>query len=189
MKRSTLLLAVCALAVVYAFQAAETTNDKDVVQGGGKLQWSDYKGKVDTSKKTDAYSYVLFSYNHQITGDSVRVVMKNTFFRKYSWAKESAKTKERLHHEQGFFDIAEVNARRFRKLMTTMTIYKNTANKQIGTAYSQAIKDRAKEQGQYQKETEYGKNKVKQAEWDKKIKEQLKLLEKFAGQAVKVRMK
>lgn len=171
-----------------SFQTADSTNDKDVVSWGTKLKFDDFKGKADTSKKQDALSYILYQYNHQITGDSVRVVVKNTFFRKYSWVKAAAKTSEQLNHEQGYFDLSEVNARRMRKAITTNPIYKNSANKQIGSLYSQAIKDRAKDQGQYQKETNFGKNKMKQAEWDKKIKELLKSLDKYAGQAVKVKM-
>ena len=174
---------------VMSFQVADTTNDTDIVQWGTKLKLDDFKGTVDTKKDQNSFSYIIYTYNEKITGDSVKVVLKNTFYRKYSWIKNEVKTKEQLNHEQGFFDISAINAARMRKTLLTNPIYKNTANKQIGALYSQTIKDRAKEQGQYQAETEYGKNKVKQSEWDKKLKDLLKTLEKYNGQAITIKMK
>ena len=175
MKKIILAASIFSLCLsVMSFQFGDTTNDKDAVQYGTKLNWDDFKAKPDTNKKTlQAFSYIIYSYNHQITGDSVRVVVRNSFYRKYSWVKPNSKNTQQLNFQQGYFDISEINARRMRKNIATVPIYSQTANKQIGAMYSQAIKDRAKEQGQYQTETEYGKNKTKQAEWDKKNKDLL----------------
>ena len=191
MKKFILSVFVLSFGVcIMSFQTADTTNDKDAVQWGTKLKWDDFKAEVDATKKDlNAFSYIMYSYNQKIAGDSLRFVIKNAFFRKYSWVKTDSKNAQQLNFQQGYFDISEINARRMRQNISTNPIYKNSANKQIGAVYSQTIKDRAKEQGQYQAQTEYGKNKVQQAEWDKKIKDLLKSLEKYSSQTVAIKLK
>lgn len=92
-----------------------------------------------------------------------------------------------LKHERGHFDITEIYAREARMLISKIkTNSFEKAKKRIDKITQQIKKKITKEQNQYDTETQYGKNKEKQAKWDKKIEERLKKLEIYKNVAVNI---
>jgi superfamily II DNA helicase RecQ len=93
-----------------------------------------------------------------------------------------------LNHERGHFDISEIYARESRMLMSKIeTNSFEKAIKQINKIMKE-ISNKDRKESNYDKETEHGKNKEKQAEWDKKIAERLKELEQYKDITVVIRM-
>jgi hypothetical protein len=92
-----------------------------------------------------------------------------------------------LNHERGHFNMTEIYAREGRMLISKIKVKSfNEVYKEI-QKIAKIIDERRKE-NKYDEETEHGKNKEKQAEWDKKIAERLKELEQYKDIAVVIRL-
>jgi hypothetical protein len=165
-------------------------SDKDNIawQKTTKLAWTDFKGKVDTKKTIPGYAYLLINYNSALKPDSMYITVTDVFYRGYSWINEKSKTKEQLNHQQGCFNLVEVACRNFRKSIATNTFYKSSANNTLRAMYSAAIKEKNNLLVSYYNETKNGTDKVKQAEWDKKIAADLKKTDAYNKQIVPIKM-
>jgi hypothetical protein len=153
-----------------------------------KLTWSDFKKKSDSKRGHAAKSFVLILKKIEFNHDTIRMYPAAGFFIKHSWVIESGQTKELLEHEQLHFDITELYARKFRKLLLEANYKPKRAsvhrvyNKLNRKIYTELF---ARQQ-QYDEETEHSLNQEKQDEWNRKITEELKQLESFANPVVSV---
>jgi hypothetical protein len=153
-----------------------------------KLVWEDFKGTAKPTDSLPVHSHILLDFQYQIKTDSLHMTLRNILVRKRSWYKPAEKSKELLNSEQGFFDIAEINTRKMRRTLYTYPIPYGSANATVSSLYRTTIKDRNYEQKKYREETKYGKNKVKQAEWDAKLKKELIELDKFNQEYVNIKL-
>lgn len=144
-----------------------------------KLTWADYKGKVQTSSDAAASTatYLGIEYNFNRNGFDYKITC--SFSKTRSWGLH--KTDYILSHEQGHFDIAEIFARRLNKQMSEYVFNKNTFKDDLKNIYMKLTTEKDAFQNEYDKETNHSINKVKQAEWLKKIEEELKTLQNFSN--------
>jgi IS1 family transposase len=144
-----------------------------------KLTWSDFKGNPDphspNAALTSSNINIEFGYNNTGFQYSIRCV----FDKNRSWVRIA--TDEVLAHEQGHFDIAEIYARRLNKALATYRFNVQTVSKDVNDVYSSMMKEHRQMQAQYDQETDYSRNRPKQAEWLKKIAADLKSLAAFAN--------
>ena len=100
-----------------------------------------------------------------------------TFSKTKSWGLH--KTDYILMHEQGHFDIAEIFARKLNKKMSEYKFNKNSFKEDLKEIYQSIAIEKDAFQNQYDEETNHSIKKEKQAEWLKKISDQLKEFEIF----------
>jgi predicted secreted Zn-dependent protease len=79
------------------------------------------------------------------------------------------KTAHVLKHEQGHFDIAEIFARKLFRQMTEYRYNNRTYKEDLTAIYDNIVAEKAKMQGDYDRETNHSLNRYKQNEWLKKI--------------------
>ena len=143
-----------------------------------KLTWADYKGKVRTGTDAAASTatYLGIEYNFNKNGFDYKITC--SFSKTKSWGLH--KTAYILSHEQGHFDIAEIFARKLNKRMSEYVFNKNTFKDDLKDLYMKLTTEKDGFQNEYDKETNHSINKVKQAEWLKKIEDELKTLKNFS---------
>jgi len=144
-----------------------------------KLTWSDFKGDPDphspNAALTSSNINIEFGFNNTGFQYSIRCVFDKT----RSWVR--IPTDDVLAHEQGHFDIAETYARRLNKALAAYHFNAQTVSKDVNDVYANLMKEHRQTQIQYDQETDYSRNKPRQAEWLKKIAADLKSLAAFAN--------
>jgi lipopolysaccharide export LptBFGC system permease protein LptF len=112
-----------------------------------KLTWSDFTGNPDphTSNAALTSSNINIEYGYDEKGFKYSITCN--FDKNRSWVR--IKNNEVLAHEQGHFDLAEINARRLNKLMKAYHFNAKTANTDLNKLYGDAMKQHRLEQTQY----------------------------------------
>jgi Bacterial protein of unknown function (DUF922) len=142
-----------------------------------RLAWNDYKGKPDPHSDAAATttSYLGIEYNFKNNTVTYKIVCR--FSKNKSWG--LYKTDHILGHEQGHFDITEIFARKLNKLTGEYKFNKNTCQQDLQKIYTNVMDEKEQLQNQYDKETDFSRNKEKQAEWLKKIQNMLEELKDY----------
>ncbi|WP_051878608.1 DUF922 domain-containing protein [Chryseobacterium sp. FH1] len=144
-----------------------------------KLEWTDFQsGAKPTGSKTAATTFCGISYllNSSTKKFSSKQVKIQSFFVPFkSWAHLEHKTDVILMHEQSHFDIAELFARRFRKLISD----KNLDAKSLQKHYERIYDDYKAYQQDYETVTNHGRIRDKQYEYSRKIDEEIEELSDF----------
>ncbi|MEO5947736.1 MAG: DUF922 domain-containing protein [Chitinophagaceae bacterium] len=143
-----------------------------------RLNWADYKGKPDDSSDAAASTSTYLVIDYSIWQNTMTYKIQSMFSKTRSWGLH--KTDYILSHEQGHFDIAEVFARKLHKKMSEYKFNKRTYQKSLGNIYDEVVEEKTEMQNDYDRETRHSINKVKQAQWLRKIK---KLLEEYEDYA------
>lgn len=151
---------------------------------GRQITWSDFQGTPDAGSSYYAYTATRTTYKSQWDADgNISVTVICEFNPSRSWKKQADLTDALLRHEQLHFDIAELFARKMRKEYATYC-QTHKASAEAGTdldgIFKRAQEELRKYQDAYDTETDHSKNKPKQAEWDKKITNELKELDSYA---------
>ena len=146
--------------------------------GNQKLTWADYKGKPKENSDAAASTatYLGFEFNVGKNGFDYKITC--TFSKTKSWGLH--KTDYILMHEQGHFDIAEIFARKLNKKMSEYKFNNNSFKEDLKEIYQSIAIEKDAFQNQYDEETNHSIKKEKQAEWLKKINDQLKELADFS---------
>lgn len=143
-----------------------------------KLTWNDYKGRPEPGNDDAASTTTYLGIEYNITSSSFGFKIESRFSKTRSWGRY--KDDYVLSHEQGHFDIAEIFARKLNKEMSEYQFNKRTYQQDLNKIYNVILEEKATMQGDYDDETNHSINKVKQAEWLKKI---AKMLEEYKGYA------
>jgi hypothetical protein len=144
-----------------------------------KLTWNDYKGRPEAGNDDAASTTTYLGIEYNITSSSFGYKIQSRFSKTRSWGRY--KDDYVLSHEQGHFDIAEIFARKLNKEMSEYHFNKRSYQEDLNKIYNVILDEKAKMQGDYDDETNHSINKVKQAEWLKKISEMLKEYKDFEG--------
>lgn len=151
-------------------------SDADTLYYSAKpISWDDFKGQPKSVSKFGASIFANIAY--QLTtrtqdGSIVAQVTSKVYMvRGISWVLPTNRNDYALRHEQLHFDIAQVVMNRFKKklLMLEADLHDDLIS-QIQYEYIETYREMNRLQTAYDAETEHGKNTIKQAEWDKKIK-------------------
>jgi lipopolysaccharide export LptBFGC system permease protein LptF len=144
-----------------------------------KLTWSDFKGNPDPQSPNAALTSSKINIEYGYDEKGFQFSISCNFDKNRSWVR--IKNNEVLAHEQGHFDIAEINARKLNKLMKAYLFNAKTANSDLNKLYEDAMKQHRLQQTEYDQETDYSRNKPRQEEWLTKIDQQLKETAPFAN--------
>lgn len=143
-----------------------------------RLTWSDYKGTPDPQSGAAATTTSYLGIQYDFKNNSVTYKIICQFSKNKSWGLH--KTDHILGHEQGHFDITEIFARKLNKETGEYHFNKNTYQKDLQKIYEDLMDEKEKFQNQYDNETDFSRNKDKQAEWLKKIKKMLNDYKSYA---------
>jgi lipopolysaccharide export LptBFGC system permease protein LptF len=144
-----------------------------------KLTWSDFKGNPDPHSPNAALTSSNINIEYGYDEKGFQYSISCNFDKNRSWVR--IKNNDVLAHEQGHFDIAEINARKLNKLMKAYHFNAKTASNDLSRLYEDAMKQHRLEQTQYDQETDFSRNKPRQEEWLAKIEQQLKETAPFAN--------
>lgn len=144
---------------------------------GYTLKWEDFQGTADTASDYKALSNLDLGFNLSYCESffSYRVVC--SFDKKRSWF--HVKDSTLLMHEQGHFDIAEIFARKLRRLFTNYEFNFATVQNDFNEMYNRVMDERREMDELYDKETDFSRNKKLQLSWNEKIKTELKELSPY----------
>jgi len=144
-----------------------------------KLDWADFKSKYQPGTSNAAattfcgISYLLNSSTKKFTSRQVKI--ESFFIPSKSWAQLEYRTDLILMHEQSHFDIAELFARRFRKLISDKMMDAKTLQK----FYTGIYDDYKDYQQDYETVTNHGRIREKQLEYSAKIDAEIEKLSDF----------
>lgn len=168
------------LVLIFLFIIGLTNaQDKIFWNENRKLVWEDFQSKTqpNTSKAAATtfcgISYLLKSPTKKFTARQVKI--EAFFVPSKSWAHNEHKTELVLMHEQSHFDIAELFARRFRKLISDKTMDAKALQKFYTNVYDN-YKDY---QQDYETATNHGRIREKQLEYTEKINQEIEKLSNF----------
>jgi hypothetical protein len=139
------------------------------------LTWDNFKGPADKKSFFYAATSSAFTISTELKNQDELITSFRVFFDpKKSWKKKKYLSDELLKHEQNHFDITEVYARLLiKKLSAIQTNDPKKIIQAIKLEYSRSIADAKKKQTEYDKETNHGKLKEKQEQWNTKVKDML----------------
>jgi hypothetical protein len=122
-----------------------------------RLTWNDYKGDPDPNSGAAATttSYLGIEYNFRNNIVTYKITCR--FSKNKSWG--LYKTDHILGHEQGHFDITEIFARKLNKETGEYKFDKTSYQKDLQKIYDDTVKAKEKFQNQYDKETDFSRNK------------------------------
>lgn len=134
-----------------------------------KLKWEDYKGKPDSASKHMAITSYFLTYNYSLTDTSFHFNVFCYFEKKTSWKKIIVDSLL-LQHEQGHFDIGQLYARKLKKAFASYKPVRETIDKDLKNIFDTINNERALMDSQYDKETNFSRNRKNQRLWADKIK-------------------
>ena len=143
-----------------------------------RLTWNDYKAKPEPGSGAAASTTTYLGIEYDFSGGGFSFKISSSFSRDRSWGQN--KSEYILGHEQGHFDIAEIFARRLNKEMSEYEYNQTSYPQDLKKIYEEVMKDKEDMQNEYDDETDHSINRVKQAEWLKKIEKMLEELKKYS---------
>jgi Bacterial protein of unknown function (DUF922) len=143
-----------------------------------RLTWADYIAPPDPESNAAASTTTLLTIDYKISNNSFSYKIQSYFSKSRSWGRH--KDAYILSHEQGHFDIAEIFARKLNKAMSEYVFNGRTYQKELKKIYETVTDEKEDLQNEYDRDTNHSINKVKQAEWLKKIEQMLKEYENFS---------
>ena len=134
-----------------------------------RLSWENFKGTPDNSRKAVALTASGISYSLSATVVKKGTVIidydvKSFFYPNDSWYKKKRVNKTVLLHEQLHFDITELHARKFRKILSERTFTENV-KAEVRKIYKRINNELLLFQKEYDIATNYSIKTKKQLEW------------------------
>lgn len=149
-----------------------------------KLVWDNFKSKTNNlgGSTVVAYTHCGWEYSAITSSDPkvpVKIEIQTIFNEDKSWKDDKRINDYVLVHEQKHFDIAEIHARKLRKEVSEKIKTTSEYNKFFKTIYSKISSEYKQFQTTYDRITEHGMNKEKQAEYNILISEELEKLKNY----------
>lgn len=141
-----------------------------------KLQWEDFKGRPFKTAWAAAVtaSGITYEFSSVETDGALKldIQISTHFYPDESWYQPALVNGVILSHEQLHFDIAELFARKMRKIVAE-TNFTSNVKAEIKKIYSDILKELSAFQKKYDFETNFSRNIEKQIAWNRKISEAL----------------
>ncbi|KQR95659.1 hypothetical protein ASG01_02400 [Chryseobacterium sp. Leaf180] len=159
------------LFILFFFAANLLSAQKIVWSADKKLVWNNFKSNKNSLGGADvvAYTHCGWEYSSITSSDPkkpVKIEITTIFNEDKSWKDVKRINDYVLVHEQKHFDIAELHARKLRKELAEKITYTSDYKKYFKSIYARISNDYRKFQQRYDKETDHGQNKEKQAEYN-----------------------
>jgi hypothetical protein len=144
-----------------------------------RLSWDDYLATPSSLSDAAAITSTALGIEYHIRNNSLSYSITCRFSKTRSWGR--FKTTYILQHEQGHFDITEIFARKLAKEIKEYKFNPRKYQDDLGKIYQKVMDEKEQYQYKYDIETDYSRNKEKQAEWLKKIETELEKMDGFAN--------
>ena len=146
------------------------------------LTWEDFRVKRQVSKdqKHAAGTACSCMISIRPEGNLIHLQVNAVVNKAKSWVKESSRNAKILAHEQGHFDIVEINTRNFRRDIKAHTFKTATYKSELDSMTRICWAETDAEQDLYDKETAHSNNSEAQSAWLKKIELDLKASAAYA---------
>ncbi|MGC5746591.1 DUF922 domain-containing protein [Chryseobacterium sp. NFX27] len=157
---------------------------KIIWQEDRKLVWDNFKSPVNRKNRPDVAAYTHCGWEYSVVKSTnpkspVKIEIMAIFNEDRSWKDVKKINDYILLHEQKHFDIAEMFVRKFRKEIQEKIKTSGDYNKNFKAVYSKISNDYKNFQMSYDRITEHGMNKEKQAEYNAIIAEELDNLKSY----------
>jgi predicted secreted Zn-dependent protease len=144
------------------------------------LQWHDFQGKRTEDAIGDAGTVVQIKAKPYMLKKKIRYDVYAYFSRKKSWAVDTSNAL--LRHERLHFDIAEVYARKIRKKIQELSDRNVNDVKVYNAAIQELLEESNDADRLYDIQTLHGSLPKRQAEWTRKVRQELLDLKKYKRQ-------
>lgn len=144
-----------------------------------QLSWNDYQGKPGSDATAAASTATYLGVEYSFKDGKLGYVITCSFSRSRSWGMH--KNDHILAHEQGHFDIAEIFARKLHQRLKAYQFNRTTYQNDLRVIYENTMDQKEEMQNNYDQETNHSIDKERQAEWLKKISNELDKLSEFAN--------
>jgi hypothetical protein len=154
--------------------------DSDTIAYHSKrpLVWKDFLGAPSILSRWAAQIFTSFGFEARSTVSNrvleLRVKTKVWMDKTISWVRPDSKNDYVLDHEQLHFDITRLTAERFKRHLRTMQFSVEDYSSEIQYQYIEFFRTHTQLQQQYDQETEHGLNRATQAQWVKKVRDELR---------------
>lgn len=162
-----------------SFTQAQSSENLIHWQANKKLTYNDFKSPVDENSSNAALSNTSIKLDMGYNSKGFNYKVNCVFDKSKSWMR--IKNEKILAHEQGHFDITELYARKLNEAMKNYVFNQSTASKDMSAIYQRIMTEHEQTQQEYDRESDYSRNAEGQAKWSKKIANELKELEEYAG--------
>lgn len=144
-----------------------------------KLTWDDFKAPADPASTNAALTSSSINVEFGYDDQELQFTIKCQFDKNKSWVRVRSTTI--LQHEQGHFDIAELHARKLYQALKGYHFNAKTVSDDVNKIYDSVMILHHSAQNEYDKETDFSRNKEKQAVWLRKITDDLLSLKQYAA--------
>ncbi|HEY1872367.1 MAG TPA: DUF922 domain-containing protein [Chitinophagaceae bacterium] len=143
-----------------------------------KLDWSDYLAKPSPTSDAAATTSTSIGIEYHVRNNVFSYTVACLFSKTRSWGRN--RTDYILQHEQGHFDITEIFARKLAKELAEYKFDPEKYEHDVNKIYKRIMDEKEEYQNRYDTETDFSRNKEKQAEWLEKIQAELEKTSAFA---------
>ncbi len=143
-----------------------------------KLTWEDFKAPADPASTNAALTSSSINVEFGYDDEELQYSIKCRFDKNKSWVR--IRNTAILQHEQGHFDIAELHARKLYQALKGYRFNAKTVSDDVNRIYDSVITLHHAAQNEYDKETDFSRNKEKQETWLKKIADNLQSMKLYA---------
>ena len=144
-----------------------------------KLTWDDFKAPPDPASTNAALTSSSINVEFGYDDEEMQYSIKCRFDRNKSWVR--IRNHAILQHEQGHFDLAELHARKLNQALKSYRFNAKTVSDDVNRIYDSVMVLHHAAQNEYDKETDFSRNKEKQEVWLKKIAGNLQSLKLYAA--------
>ena len=168
-----------------SFDFKKQAEAKIIWKSSQRLSWRNYKAFPDTMSSYKAMTFVQVGLEVKEFRDSLVIAIPCYFFENLSWSKNQHSTLL-LKHEQLHFDIAELISRKIRKEFSEYKYYDlKLAYKDLQKIYDRNYKIKLDSiNSKYDLETDHGVIVQRQNEWERKIANELRRLDRYTSTKV-----
>jgi hypothetical protein len=173
MKKSILTLVAIILSAAFLYAQDLINESKGQIEWNEyyDLTWEDFQGSPTVESIGDAGTVVLIKARPFFIKDQIQYEVEALFSREKSWSR--GKSDALLKHEQLHFDIAELYARKIRRMIIEMRERGVKDIREYNAAIRELLEKSNEADQRYDLETLHGALLKKQAIWEKKVQEQL----------------
>ncbi|AZA83350.1 DUF922 domain-containing protein [Chryseobacterium lactis] len=173
------------LIVVFCLLALQMVSGQKIIwKENQKLIWDNFKSPVNRKNNADVAAYTHCGWEYSIVKSTnpkspVTFEIKTFFSEDKSWKDVKKINDYILLHEQKHFDIAELFVRKFRKAVSEKIKNSGDYDRLFKTINNGIHNEYKNYQMSYDRDTQHGMNKEKQAEYNAAISEELEHLKSY----------
>jgi hypothetical protein len=151
-----------------------------------KLDWKDFKGKPPARRLEGALSAISHEYAVGCRDQVLQMRVQTVFVPDQSWVaarilSSGLASRVGIRHEQLHFDLAEVHARRMRKVFRELRDPCKHSDDALIDMAEKDVKAHWATQRRYDIDTENGQLEARQHDWERRVAADLAALEAFAA--------